>query len=228
MPESFFMDNCLRYHGVLQALDIERVGDRCKNLGPGISTLHLPGHSPDSLVVMLNHEVLVVGDVVLPGITPWPTCLEQYDEVAEILRPLYPQASSLYGLKRYLQSLKVLLQIAEKYPDILVLPAHRLYYQDRWNTMQLKKRLHELMEHHIQRCAAILKIVGAGSTDAHEIARLHFSEILLKGPGKQMAANEIISHGELMVACGDLQEVKRHCYVATGKNTFENVILTEI
>jgi len=224
MPESFFKDNCLRYHGVLQALDIERVGDRCKNLGPGISTLHLPGHSPDSLVVMLNHEVLVVGDVVLPGITPWPTCLEQYDEVAEILRPLYPQASSLYGLKRYLQSLKVLLQIAEKYPDILVLPAHRLYYQDRWNTMQLKKRLHELMEHHIQRCASILNIVAAGQKEAHEIARLHFREILLKGPGKQMAANEIISHSELMVACGDLQEVKRHCYVATGSNNFENAI----
>ena len=131
-------------------------------------------------------------------------------------------------MKRYLQSLKTLLQIAEKSPDILVLPAHRLYYQGRWNTIELKKRLHELMEHHIQRCAAILKIVGAGSTDAHEIARLHFSEILLKGPGKQMAANEIISHCELMIACGDLQEVKKHSYVATGKNTFENVILTEI
>ena len=43
-----------------------------------------------------------------------------------------------------------------------------------------------------------------------------------------MAANEIISHCELMIACGDLQEVKKHSYVATGKNTFENVILTEI
>ena len=86
--------------------------------------------------------------------------------------------------------------------------------------MQLKKRLHELMEHHIQRCASILNIVAAGEKDAHEIARLHFREILLKGPGKQMAANKIISHSELMVACGDLQEVKRHCYVATGSGNF--------
>ena len=228
MPESFYKENCLRYHDVLQALTVERIGDGCEELGSGISTLHLPGHSPDCLALSLGGEALIVGDVVLPDITPWPTCMEQYDEVAEILRPLYPDAGALFGLKRYLQSLKTLLQIAEQSPDILVLPAHRLYYQDRWNTIELKKRLHELMEHHIQRCAAILKIVGAGSTDAHEIARLHFSEILLKGPGKQMAANEIISHCELMIACGDLQEVKKHSYVATGKNTFENVILTEI
>ena len=224
MPESFLKDNCFRYHKVLQALDIEKIGDGCEKLGPGISTLHLPGHSPDCLAVMLGHEALIVGDVVLPGITPWPTCLEQYDELADVLQPLYPQASSLFGLNRYLESLKVLLQIAHRYPDILVLPAHRLFYQGNWNTIQLKERLNELMEHHIQRCASILEIVAAGEKYAHEIARLHFSEILLKGPGKQMAANEIISHSELLVACGDLKEVKKHCYVATGSGNFEKSI----
>jgi glyoxylase-like metal-dependent hydrolase (beta-lactamase superfamily II) len=224
MPESFFKDNCLQYHGVLQALDVERIGDGCNKLGHDISTLHLPGHSPDSLAVILSDEAMVVGDVVLPDITPWPTCLEQYDEVARILRPLYPEASAVFGLKCYLRSLRELLQISDQYPDILVLPAHRLYYQDRWNTIQLKKRVNELIEHHIQRCASILNIVATGEKDADEIARLHFREILLKGPGKQMAANEIISHSELMVDCGDLQEVKRHCYVATGSGNFEKSI----
>ncbi|MBW2514340.1 MAG: MBL fold metallo-hydrolase, partial [Deltaproteobacteria bacterium] len=228
MPESFYKENCLRYHGVLQALAVERIGDDREELGPGISSLHLPGHSPDCLALNLGGEALIVGDVVLPGITPWPTCMEQYDGVAKILQPIYSNASALFGLKRYLRSLKTLLQIAEQSPHILVLPAHRLYYQNRWNTMELKKRLHELMQHHIQRCAAILKIVGAGSTDADEIARRHFSEILLRGPGKRMAANEIVSHCELMIACGDLQEVKKHRYAATGKNNFEQVILTEI
>jgi glyoxylase-like metal-dependent hydrolase (beta-lactamase superfamily II) len=227
MPESFFKDNCLKYHGVLQTLDIHRIGDGREKLGHDMSTLHLPGHSPDSLAVMLGNEAMVVGDVVLPGITPWPTCLEQYEEVAEILGPLYPEAGALFGLKRYIQSLKELLQIAEKYPNILVLPAHRLYYQDHWNSIQLKERLHELIEHHIQRCASILSIVATGQKDAAEIARLHFSKHLLKGPGKQMAAVEIISHSELMVACGDLKEVKKHCYIATGSQNFEKSIQTD-
>jgi glyoxylase-like metal-dependent hydrolase (beta-lactamase superfamily II) len=228
MPESFYKDNCLPYHGVLQALDVERIGDGREKLGHDISTLHLPGHSPDSLAVMLGNEAMVVGDVVLPDITPWPTCLEQYNELSEVLRPLYPEAGAIFGLKRYVQSFKELLQIAEQYPDILVLPAHRLYYKDRWNTIQLKEKLNELIEHHIQRCASILDIVATGEKSADEIARLHFSKILLKGPGKQMAASEIISHAELMVACGDLQEVKRHCYVTTGSETFENSIRAEV
>jgi glyoxylase-like metal-dependent hydrolase (beta-lactamase superfamily II) len=228
MPESFFKENCLRYHGVLQALDVQRLRDGSEMIGNDISTLHLPGHSPDSLAVMLGDEAMVVGDVVLPGITPWPTCLEHYDEVEEILRPLYPEAGALFGLKRYLHSLKELLPIAKQHPDVLVLPAHRLYYQDRWHTIQLKERLNELIEHHIQRCASILDIVAAGEKNVDEIVRLHFRESLLKGPGKYMAANEIISHCELMVACGDLQEVKRHCYVAAGSGNFEKSIRSEI
>ena len=224
MPESFFKDNCLKYHGVLQALEIQRLGDGSEKIGNNISTRHLPGHSPDSLAVMLGNEAMVVGDVVLPDITPWPTRLEQYDEVVEILRPLYPEASALFGLKRYLQSLKELLQIAEKHPDVLVLPAHRLYYQDRWNAIHLKERVNELIEHHIQRCTAILKIVATETKSADEIARLHFKESLLKGPGKLMAANEIISHCELMLACGDLQEVGTHSYVGTGSENFEKSI----
>jgi len=88
---------------------------------------------------LLGNEAMVVGDVVLPEITPWPTCVEQYDEVAEVLGSLYPEAGAVFGLKRYIQSLKELLQIAERYPNILVLPAHRLYYQEHWNIIQLKE-----------------------------------------------------------------------------------------
>jgi len=139
MPESFFKDNCLKYHGVLQDLNIHRIGDGREKFGNDMSTLHLPGHSPDSLAVMLGNEAMVVGDVVLPEITPWPTCVEQYDEVAEVLGSLYPEAGAVFGLKRYIQSLKELLQIAERYPNILVLPAHRLYYQEHWNIIQLKE-----------------------------------------------------------------------------------------
>jgi len=228
MPESFYKENCLGYHAVLQTLEVEGIGDGLETIDNNISTHHLPGHSPDCLGVMLGNEALLVGDVVLPDITPWPTCLEQYDEVAAILQPLYPDADMIFGLRRYLYSLKTLGRIAEKNPDILVLPAHRLYYQDCWHVLQLKERLAELIEHHIQRCAAILKIAAAGQKSADEIAQLHFEASLLKGPGKRMAALEIVSHAELLVACGDLRETKPHKYVATGSANFETCIQAEI
>lgn len=38
----------------------------------------------------------------------------------------------------------------------------------------------------------------------------------------------LISHSELMVACGDLKEVKKHCYVATGSENFEQSIRSEV
>ncbi len=224
MPESFFKENCLGYHRVLQNLEVERIGDEATVIDSGISTLHLPGHSPDSLAVMLNEEALIVGDVVLPDITPWPTRLEQYEEAAGILAPLYPEAGSIFGLKRYLDSLNELLQIAEQYPDILVFPAHRLYYRNQWNTIRLRERLHQLVEHHIQRFASILDILATEEKEVDEIVRLHFRESLLKGPGKLMAANEIISHAEVLVACGDLVEVKKHRYAVTGSKKFEEFI----
>jgi glyoxylase-like metal-dependent hydrolase (beta-lactamase superfamily II) len=224
MPESFYKENCLKYHAVLQTLNVQCIGDGSEEIDNDISTLHLPGHSPDCLAVMLGNEALVVGDVVLPDITPWPTCLEMNDETSEILRPLYPDAGTLFGLSRYLQSLKALLRIAEQNPDILVLPAHRLYYKDRWNNLRLKERLDELFEHHVQRCASILGIVASGEMHADDIARRHFKESLLQGLGKRMAAIEIVSHAELLAACGDLQAVDKHTYAATGTQHFEDVI----
>ncbi len=224
MPESFYKENCLDYHAVLQTLSVEPVGNGSSDGGDPIQTLHLPGHSPDCLAVMLENEALVVGDVVLPDITPWPTRIELYDEVADILQPLFPNSEELFGLSCYLQSLKRLLGVALKNPDILVLPAHRLYFKSRWRTLQLKQRLEELFQHHLDRCAAILDIVGSQEMQADHIAKLHFKAALLKGPGKLMAANEVISHAELLTACGDLVETGKHNYTATGSQNFVDKI----
>lgn len=224
MPVEFFEANCLGYHRVLQALSVERVGDEDENFGDGIGTMHLPGHSPDSLAVMLGDEAIIAGDVVLPDITPWPTRLEQYAEAEAVLAPLYPRADALFGLNRYLGSLGRLRDIARHSPDIRVFPAHRVYYQSHWNEIHLAERLEQLFEHHIQRCASILEIVSGEARDVDEIARRHFKEVLLKGPGKRMAAYEIISHAEVLLACGDLVEVAKHRYAATGSAYFEQHI----
>ena len=225
MPRSFFEKNCLDYHKMLQTLAVERIGDGTQSIGNGVATHHLPGHSPDSLAVLLNEEALVVGDIVLPDISPWPTRLEQYNETADILKPLYPAPGSIFGLERYLHSLKALLILAQKHPGLQVFPAHRVYYRERWHIIDLKQRIGELIAHHIQRCAAILEIVGDDEMDSDTIARRHFDEALLKGPGKLMAANEIISHCELLASCGDLCETGEHRYTATGSSNFEHHIL---
>jgi glyoxylase-like metal-dependent hydrolase (beta-lactamase superfamily II) len=224
MPASFFEKNCLGYHRVLQNLEVDCIGDAPEKIDEEISTIHLPGHSPDSLAVVLGSEAMIVGDVVLPDITPWPTRLAQYDEIADVLTPMYPQAGALFGLDCYLDSLAKLKRIVDRTPDILVLPAHRLYYNDQWNGIQLSERLDQLVAHHIQRCGAILDILATGTKAVDEVVQRHFKASLLEGPGQQMAANEIVSHAELLQACGDLEVVDTHRYAATGSRHFEQHI----
>ena len=221
MPESFYTRNCLDYHKILYDLEVDSIGDGEDSLGENIRTFHLPGHSPDCLAVLLGDEAIIVGDIVLPDITPWPTREAMYDEVAEIIKPDYADPRAIFGLQRYIKSLKKLGEIARLYPDMLVLPAHRLYYNGRWNPIRLEDRLNELLHHHIQRCAAILEILSNGPETAGEIARAHFDPELLEGPGSFMAANEVISHCELLINSGDVVAVDDSKYAATGSTNFE-------
>ena len=226
MPESFYSKNCLGYHKVLQELEIEPIADGENRLAPGTMTHHLPGHSPDCLAVRLGNEAIIVGDIVLPGITPWPTREELFDEVADVIKPHYKHPDDIFGLQRYIKSLKKLGEIAGKHPDLLVLPAHRFYYKGQWNGLQLADRVNELLEHHIQRCAAITEILQTGPKTAEEIAQEHFEESLLEGFGSIMAANEIVSHCEFLIRCGDIVGMNEKKYAATGSANFEQYIQT--
>jgi glyoxylase-like metal-dependent hydrolase (beta-lactamase superfamily II) len=224
MPESFYAKNCLGYHQVLQKLEIERIADDKSELGPDIRTYHLPGHSPDCLAVLLGTEAVIVGDIVLPEITPWPTREALYDDVAGIVKHHYKEPGTIFGLGRYIKSLKKLYKIAGRYPGILVFPAHRMFYGGRWNDIFLADRINEIIGHHIQRCSAILEILRNGPLTAEEIAQEHFDEDLLAGFGGLMAANEIISHCEVLIKNGDLIAGKDKRYAATGKSNFEKDI----
>lgn len=221
MPESFYAKNCLGYHKVLQELKIDPVGDGENELMADVHTHHLPGHSPDCVAVLLGDEAIIVGDIVLPDITPWPTREESFSEIAAVIKPHYTQASRIFGLDRYIKSLKKLAVIAASHPDVLVLPAHRFYYRGQWNGIQLADRVKELLAHHVQRCAAILELLRTGPQTAEALAREHFEERLLEGFGSIMAANEIISHCELLAVCGDIVRVNKTQYRATGSGNFE-------
>ncbi len=106
----------------------------------------------------------------------------------------------------------------------IVLPAHRLFYNHRWNRLDLADRVKELIEHHVQRCGAILEILDARLMTAEEIAREYFEESLLEGFGSMMAANEIVSHCELLIECGDVAPTGGKDYAASGSRGFEKYI----
>jgi len=73
-------------------------------------------------------------------------------------------------LSRYIKSLKQLVEIARKHPGLMVLPAHRFYYDGRWNQISLEERANELLQDHIERYDAIIAILNSGPKTAAEIA----------------------------------------------------------
>lgn len=223
MPESFYVPNCLAYHGETQARRVETIGDGRQPLGPDLETLHVPGHCPDSLAVLAGGEVLLVGDTLLPDITPWPTNLRMHQTTAGVLGDLYPEAGSLYGLKRYLRSIKQLRELAAVHPGLAVLPAHRLYHQGRLNSIDLATRIDDMIRHHLDRCADILRILSHGPQDLEAIARGHFAKAKLKGAGLLMAKNEVFSHCELMMEAGAVTRAGK-AYQATGAGGLEAFI----
>ena len=224
MPSSFFKDYCLAYHGDLEKLQVDPIDDGCTELAGGILAHHLPGHSPDCLAVQIGNDGIFVGDVVLPDISPWPTRKALFDEVAGVIQPEYKNAGDVFGLERYLISLNNLARVSQNLGTMQVFPAHRLYYQGRWNGIELSERTAELTAHHIQRCGAILDILADEPKTAAEIARDYFEPNLLKGFGHLMAENEIVSHCELLLDSGDIITSNDHRYEICGTSKFESLI----
>lgn len=222
MPQDFVSKNCLAYHKANSRMTVIPVDEDPCELMPGVTTYATPGHSPDSLSTVINNEAILVGDTILPEISPWPTTLQLYDRIAGVLDGWDPK--TIFGLNAYIRSLHKLKQIGIEAGPLWVLPAHRLYYRDVWNDLDLVGRIDALFEHHRNRCAAILNILQSSAMQAEEIALQLFPEHLLKGPGKRMAANEIVSHLELMASTGDITVDKSGGFIATGRSSFEAFI----
>jgi len=224
MPASFSNKHCRDYHRERGRLEIETIGDGETSIMNSVVSYHLPGHSPDALAFLLGEEVLLVGDTLLPDISPHPTRLCYFDQVAHICGPEYPHGDSIYGLRAYIRSLKKLERIGTRMGQLIVLPAHRLFYNHRWNEMVLNKRVRDLMTHHVARCASILESMKQGPKTARELAATCFDAALLKGTGMVMAENEILSHCELLQTSGDVVSCNGERFEATGTSTFESAI----
>jgi len=224
MPESFTTEHCLDYQRQRSTARIEHLGEGDDSFGSSISVHHLPGHTPDSVALLIGNEALLVGDVVLPGITPFPSREEFFDQVRPLLPQGHDRADLLYGLRAYVRSLKKLRVVADSHSDLLVLPGHRLYFDDRWHDIDLGQRAAELIGHHVQRCGDILSILEDGPMTAREIASRHFKDRLLDGFGILMADHEILSHCELLVAAGDVVQSAGVVFEATGTEDFATLI----
>jgi glyoxylase-like metal-dependent hydrolase (beta-lactamase superfamily II) len=221
MPESFTQVHCLEYHKQRNTLQVERIADSETSLGEGIQAYHLPGHSPDSLALLIDKEAILVGDIVLPEITPHPS-QEAFFKITE--KVLTPQAQTFYGLKAYLRSLKRLKEIGQAHPHLLVLPGHRLFYNNQWHEIDLRVRVAEVIAHHIQRSGDILAILKDGPRTPEEVARRHFDPKLLKGFGINLAVSEILSHAEFLLSSRDILRQEDGSLLALGSHHFEKMI----
>ena len=224
MPASFSDKHCLDYHRGRNRLEVETIGDGNSGVSETVRAYHVPGHSPDALAILVGNDAILVGDTVLPEITPFPTREAFFGQVREILNPHYPCPDSVFGLRAYIRSLKRLATIGDALPELLVLPSHRLFYNDQWNELDLRERISEILDHHIRRCAEIVKILKTVPKTAREIAFEHFPSSSLEGFGMLMAENEVYSHCELLCAAGDVRLAEDERFFLTGSEGFESAI----
>ncbi|MDQ7784225.1 MAG: MBL fold metallo-hydrolase [Desulfomonilaceae bacterium] len=225
MPESFSRKWCREYHQERSELAIDCFNGSAASPDSGIEVFHTPGHSPDAVAVLVDREAMLVGDSVLPDITPHPTRESFFELTKDVLPAEYVEAQQLYGLRAYIRSLNVLRRISESPANLVVLPAHRLYYNGTWNHLDPATRIDELIGHHITRCADILDIIRHEPRTTEEISRAYFEPNLLKGVGINMANNEVASHCELLRISGDAVFVDEERVVATGiEGRFEALI----
>ena len=224
MPAWFAQKFCPEYHNDRKGLTVLPLGNLQHVFDSGIRVFHVPGHSPDALAILVDDEAILVGDTILPDITPHPTREQFFELTKGMLAGEYVEAQQLYGLRAYMRSLKMLKNLAAQQDRTMVLPGHRLFYRAKWNQLDLAERVDELLAHHIQRCSDILDLLTNGPLAAEEIARDHFEPNLLEGFGINMGINEILSHCELMEITGDVASVNKGQFVATGTRQFESFI----
>lgn len=223
MPEEFSQRHCLAYHRGRNGLKIHEIDDGKTTLWRDIDCYYLPGHSPDALSIFLGSEAVLLGDTILPEITPMPSRESFFKQVKRILDVDDGSGIPPYGLMTYLRSIKSLRNLSKNAPGILPLPGHRLFSHGSWNEFSLTERVDELLQHHLDRCGSILKILNEGPDTARGIAKKHFDEKLLEGFGIFMAENEILSHCELLALAGDVFS-EGDLFVSSGSENFQSLI----
>ena len=199
-------------HGIT---DGERIGD--------LTFMSAPGHSPDELCVRMD-GVVFTGDHVLPEITPHPTTKARYEpRVSDGLPAEYRNEDDYYGLERYLRSLKLVTDLG---PDVVVLPAHRLYNRSTFN-FETTPRAQDVIDHHADRLARIVRRIGPGPTRLEDLTRGIFARSKLVGGNLYAALSEVVAHIELLQDTGDVRLDDANRLRATGSEN-HRVLIAEV
>jgi hypothetical protein len=225
MPEAFYSKNCLPYHKARSKLNIGfAITDGQELQGEDLSFAFTPGHSPDSLCIFLEDEVIFTGDTLLPEITSQPSLAHTFKVNRQILPEEYRRTNDIYGLMNYIKSLSKIANLSSQ-PLKATFPAHRLFYNGRFNLIYSRQRAKEIIQFHIDRCGDILRIVDNNPTRIKDIIIRHFPPSRLTGMGKSLADNEIRAHLELMEDCDDIiWERGKDSIKGTGTSNYLNVI----
>jgi len=225
MPEAFYSKNCLPYHKARSKLNIGcAITDGQELQGEDISFVFTPGHSPDSLCIVLEDEVIFTGDTLLPEITSQPALVHAFKVNQRILPEEYRQTNDIYGLMNYIKSLSKIANLRSQ-PLKATFPAHRLFYKGRFNLIDSRQRAKDIIQFHIDRCRDVLRIIDNNPTEIKDIIVRHFPPSRLTGMGKSLADNEIRAHLELMEDCDDIiWERGKDSIKGTGTSNYLNVI----
>jgi glyoxylase-like metal-dependent hydrolase (beta-lactamase superfamily II) len=226
MPKKVY-ENCLPYHKKRSSLSIDFVVKDDQILpDDDLSFVFTPGHSPDSICIILEDEVIFTGDTILPAITPHPSLAYTFEVNRRILPEEYQQENGVYGLMTYIKSLNKLAYLASQ-PLLVTLPAHRLFYNGQFNIIHSSsERAKEIIQFHIDRCRDILNIMDNKPVGIEDIAIQYFPPSQLAGTGKSLAQDEIMSHIEFLEECGDIRWANENKDLAkhTGSNNFLSIM----
>jgi glyoxylase-like metal-dependent hydrolase (beta-lactamase superfamily II) len=228
MSERFYR-TCIPYLERRSTLRVHRTvrceGDKAGGLDNPFRFLFTPGHTPDSICIGFEDEVIFTGDTVLPGITPHPTLSSTFEVNRRILPDLYSTENTVYGLLNYCRSLQKLAAFRPEPTGIF--PGHRLFYNGSFNLLHnLADRCREIVRFHLDRCQDILQIIGVRPTGLDTIVSQHFSQRSLSGAGILVARNEIMAHLEVMEGCGDIRwaDDMKEAATSTGSHNYREVM----
>jgi hypothetical protein len=225
MPEKFYK-RCMPYQRKRSELSIDfAINDEQSLPNDSLSFISTPGHTPDSICIILEDDVIFTGDTVLPDITPHPTRASDFEANRQILPEEYQQRNVSYGLLNYIKSLNKIIYLSSQ-PFQATFPAHRLFYNSQFNLIDSSSdRAREIIQFHIDRCSDILKIADNKQTGLDYLVEQHFPASIFKGSGKPMALDEIMAHLELMEECGDVHVDKEQYGVQpTGSYQFADTM----
>jgi len=143
-----------------------------------------------------------------------------------ILPEKYQTQNQVYGLINYIKSLTRLVTFSSK--SLSAFPAHRLFYNGHYNLINdTSQRSRDIIQFHIDRCLAIIKIIGPSAVSVKDIAARHFMQFQLQGIGKNMAIDEISAHLEFMEECDDINFIGEERKLVKWKGTTKHIAVIE-